>query len=338
MILQTVGQGNGYQSCGRDIVYYPISRGLLKYLENEYCLKHQCVPVNKLQSLLTSNSISSAPASGSSQSSFDPYDLSTNDEKYFTTDNMPETKPTRIDRAARLLTTASYYFNLPPEAPNNWGQINPNLNDYHSNQMKFSITFSIPDLTNWWCKQEETHSQYADLSNVVRDINCIITHGVNVKASFSLGRDVIGGRQSKSPGEALCKTFIVTQFSRANTEILACTHPELENTNTENDSEIRNHVQESKLHRMAKVYNILEMWQGSQKLRATQKTSRTQNKQMTDVGYILDTEEIIKAFWSLFQHDGMPAFKLSERIPLPPPSCAKDHPGGHTQIVIVRRI
>ena len=80
------------------------------------------------------------------------------------------------------------------------------------------------------------------------------------------------------------------------------------------------------------------MWKGSQNLRATQKESRTQNKQMTAVGYILDTEEIVKASWSLFQHDGAATFKLSERSPLPPALSAKDLPGGRTQILNVRGI
>jgi len=46
----------------------------LKYVENEYCAKHRRVPVNRLQSLPSSNHISSAMASPSCQSSFDPYD------------------------------------------------------------------------------------------------------------------------------------------------------------------------------------------------------------------------------------------------------------------------
>jgi len=74
---------------------------------------------------------------------------------------------------------------------------------------------------------------------------------------------------------------------------------------------------------MAKVHDILELWQGSLHLRATQKESRAHNKQMTAVGYISDTEEIIKAYWSLFHHHGAAAFKLSERSPLPPALSAK---------------
>jgi hypothetical protein len=96
------------------------------------------------------------------------------------------------DHAAHLLTATRLYLNSPPEAPKNWGQINPNLNDYHSDPMRISSTFWIQDITNWWQQQEETHSKYADLSNVARDIFAIIPHGVGVEVSFSLGRDVIG--------------------------------------------------------------------------------------------------------------------------------------------------
>jgi len=103
----------------------------------------------------------------------------------------------RSDRAAHLLTGARLYLNLPPEAPKNWGQINPNLNDFHSDPIKISCTFWIPDITDWWRQQDETHSKYADLPSVVRDIFSIIPHGVGVEASFSLVRAVIGGRQSK---------------------------------------------------------------------------------------------------------------------------------------------
>jgi len=119
---------------------------------------------------------------------------------------------------------------------------------------------------------------------------------------------------------------------------LAGTDPELDTTNTENNSEMKKEAEEMKLHRMAKVHDFLEIWQGSQNLRATQKVSRTQTKQLTAVGYISDTEEIVKASWSLFQHDGAAAFQLSQRSPLPPALSAKDLPGGRTQIFNVGRI
>ena len=97
-------------------------------------------------------------------------------------------------------------------------------------------------------------------------------------------------------------------------------------------------AEEMKLHSVAKVHDFLEMWQGSQNLHATQKESHAQNKQMTAVGYISDTEEIVRASWPLFQNNGAAVFKLSGRSPLPPPLSAKDLPGGQTQILNVRRM
>jgi hypothetical protein len=102
--------------------------------------------------------------------------------------------------------------------------------------------------------------------------------------------------------------------------------------------EMKREAEEKKLHPMAKVHNLLVMWQGSQTLRATQKESHDQNTQMTAVGYISDTEELVKASWSLFNHDGAAAFKLSGKSPVPPPFSPKDLPGGRTEILNVRRI
>jgi len=64
---------------------------------------------------------------------------------------------------------------------------------------------------------------------------------------------------------------------------MAGTDPELDMTSSENDLEMKKEAEERKLHRMAKVHDFLEMWQGSQNLHATQKESRAQNKQMTAV-------------------------------------------------------
>jgi len=185
----------------------------LKYFENEYCAKNRRVPVNKHESLPSSNLIPSVTASGSCQSSFDPYDLSSDDEEYLTPNNVAEMTPGRSDHEARLLTGTRLYLNFPPEAPKNWGQINPNYNDYHSDPMEISSTFCLPDITNWWREQEETHSKYADHSNVACDIFSIIPHGVGVEASFSVGRDVISSRQSKTTGETLREKVVVRQFA-----------------------------------------------------------------------------------------------------------------------------
>jgi hypothetical protein len=66
-------------------------------------------------------------------------------------------------------------------------------------------------------------------------------------------------------------------------------------------------VEERTLHRIAKVQNFLEMWQASHNLRATQTECLAQHKQMPAIGYISDTEDMSKASWSLFPHDGVAA-------------------------------
>jgi len=75
---------------------------------------------------------------------------------------------------------------------------------------------------------------------------------------------------------------------------------------------MKTEAEEGYWHRMARVQDFLEMWQGSQNLCATLKESHVQNKQMTARANISHTEEIVKASWSLFQHDGAAAFELSD--------------------------
>jgi hypothetical protein len=125
----------------------------LKYVENEYCAKHRLLPVNKIEGVPSSNLIPYATAPGSYQLFFDSYHLSSDDEEYLMPNDVAEITPGRSDRATRLLTAPRLYHNSPPEAPKNWGQINPNLNDYHSDPMQISSTFWIPDITDWWCQQ-----------------------------------------------------------------------------------------------------------------------------------------------------------------------------------------
>jgi len=71
------------------------------YVKNEYCAKHRRVLVNKLETVPSSNLVPSATASGSYQSSFDPYDLSSDDEEYLMPNNVAETTPGGSDRTAR---------------------------------------------------------------------------------------------------------------------------------------------------------------------------------------------------------------------------------------------
>jgi len=208
---------------------------------------------------------------------FDPYDSSSDYEEYLTPNNVAETISGVSDPAARLLTAVRLYFNPPPEVPKIWGRINPNVNDYHSDPIEISSTFWISDITDWWRQQKEMHSMYANLSHLARNIISIIPHGVGVEASFSPSWDVIGWRQSNTTGETLHENVVIRRFARANNRMLGGTEPELDTTNTENDSEMQKEVEPMKLDRMAKVHDYLEMWKGSQNLCSTQNESRAQN-------------------------------------------------------------
>jgi hypothetical protein len=101
---------------------------------------------------------------------------------------------------------------------------------------------------------------------------------------------------------------------------------------------MKKEAEEVTLPRIAKVHDFLEMLWCSQNLHATQMESRAQDTQMTAIRYISDTEEIVNASWSLFQHHGAAAFKLSERSPLPPALSSNDLPGGRTQLLNFQRI
>jgi len=84
--------------------------------------------------------------------------MSSNDEEYLTPKSMVEKTPGQSDQAARILTTARILLNVPPDVPKNRGRVNPNIKDYHSNRMESSSTFWLPDITDWWCQQNQTHS------------------------------------------------------------------------------------------------------------------------------------------------------------------------------------
>jgi len=154
------------------------------------------VPVNTLKTVPCSNLVPVSMTAGCCQLSFDSYHLSGDDEAYLTSNNVPEITPWLSDWAASLFTATGLYVDSPPEAPKNWELINPTLNDYHSEWMEISSTFWLPDTFNWWRQQEDTHSKYAELSNVARHISTIISDGLRVVSSFSLRQDIIGWRQS----------------------------------------------------------------------------------------------------------------------------------------------
>jgi hypothetical protein len=65
----------------------------LKYVENKYCAKHRQLPVIKSDNTLNNNLTSIEMTSRSGQSSYDPYDLSSDDDKYLMPTNVVEMTP-----------------------------------------------------------------------------------------------------------------------------------------------------------------------------------------------------------------------------------------------------
>jgi hypothetical protein len=180
-------------------------------MEGEYCTKHRRLSVTQPENTPNNNLSSSTMASRSAQSSYDPYHLSSDNDNYFMPNKVAEMTPGCSDRAGRSLTALRLYLNSPPRFQRKWGQINPNLNDYHSDPLQSCSTFRLPDITNWWRQQDETCSKYPNLSNVAWDIFSIIPHSVGVEASYYLGRDLIGWRQSRTTRKALYEKVVVRQ-------------------------------------------------------------------------------------------------------------------------------
>jgi len=303
-ILDHFPKLKSYRMCdtGMDInpehdTSYPAQKqeAFLKYVENENWAKHECVPVMDPECVPSSNLIPSAMASGYSQSFFDPYDLSSNDGEYWTRNNVGEMTPGWSDRAALLSLAARHYFNSPPKAPKNWRHVILIWNITTPTQWKVQAYCGHRTQPTGGANQRKhTHSTLIS-PNVAPSIFSIIPDGVRVEAIISLCQDGIGKRQSCTTGVTPREKFVKIQFTWANHAMLAGHDPTLDRANTENESRMKYHAVEWTLHRMANVHDILEMWQGSQNLRAAHKESRDQNNQMKVVGYMLDTEEIINA-------------------------------------------
>ena len=171
-----------------DTLYSPqYQEAFLKYEENEDCANHRRLLVNKPSRVANNNPLTSTPAFGCGQSSFDPYNLCCYDDEYLTPTNVAEMTLGNRDCAAHLLTAARLDLNSQCESPMTWGQVDPNRDDYHSDPSDISCTFWLPDITDRWYQQKKTHSNYADLSNITSDIISIIPHAVGVDAKFSLG-------------------------------------------------------------------------------------------------------------------------------------------------------
>jgi hypothetical protein len=169
----------------------------LKNVENENCPNYRSVPVNRPQSIWSNNLVPSTMASGSGHSSFDSYDLGSDDEQFLMPNNVADTTPGRRDHAACLLTAARLYLNLPPETRQNWWQTIPDHNDYHSNPIEISSTFWISDITGWWHQQEET-THTMPISPMWRTTYSLLYHMVSERRPvFPLAKMLSAGGKQK---------------------------------------------------------------------------------------------------------------------------------------------
>jgi len=67
----------------------------------------------------------------------------------------------------------------------------------------------------------------------------------------------------------VCKHDVEWQFAPAIDKMLAHNYPALDTMETEHMLELQRETEGNTLHQVAKLLDILEMWQGSQNLHAT---------------------------------------------------------------------
>jgi len=200
--------------------------------ENEFCVTHQCMVVNKPKGIPSNNHFPWAAASGSRQSSLNPNHLSCDDQEYLMPNHVADMTPMQSDHSACLWTTPWLNSNSRPNTTRNWGQINRNLDDYRSDRKEICSIGRIPDITDCRRQWEEMQSKYANISSLTRDIFSIIPHAVGVEARLYLGQDVMELWQSKTTPQTLPGNVVVTQFPQANASILAGDDPALDPMNT----------------------------------------------------------------------------------------------------------
>jgi hypothetical protein len=63
---------------------------------------------------------------------------------------------------------------------------------------------------------------------------------------------------------------------------------------------------------LPEVYDFLHIWHRRGNLQYTKRELFGQTKEMTAIGYISDTEEVVKVPWSIFQTDSAAALNVSQ--------------------------
>jgi hypothetical protein len=141
--------------------------------------------------------------------------------------------------AVGFSTAARLFLNLLRESPKDWEHVNLSLNDYDTDSIEICSIFWLPDITDRWRQHEEMHPKYNNVPIIPYNITYIIPHGVGVEAGCSLGRDVIGWRQSKTTCESLHGNVVLKQFADATHGILAGDDPPLDTMDAANACELK---------------------------------------------------------------------------------------------------
>jgi len=95
-------------------------QAFLKYVENQYSVKHRSLPIVKLQRVLSTRLYFSGIDFGCIESSCDLYDLSSKNAEYVIIKYVAKMTPTWSNRIARVLKVARLDLNLLPGLPQYW--------------------------------------------------------------------------------------------------------------------------------------------------------------------------------------------------------------------------
>lgn len=198
---------------------------LWKDVDNKYFEKYTHLRFIEPESVPSINLFPSAMVSTSWQSWLHPYHWSCDGKEYSIREDVLQTMPRWSNRTTCLSTAIRLHLNSLSEIPPIWGQVNLNLNDYHSSHIKISSTLKLLHLTHWWHHHESMHSKNTNFPNVVCDIFSIIAHGVSVEARLTSQQDLISQMQPNTRHKMLFKTVVVKKFASANNGILTGNNP-----------------------------------------------------------------------------------------------------------------
>lgn len=221
----------------------------------------------------------------------------------------PIITPARASQRDRMKEVARSYLSTPPVNILAVNQYRPNIDDLKSEDPdEMTAGFWKPDIAAYWLHQEKVCGEYALLSRMARDIFSVIPHGVGVESSFSLGRDLIGWRQSSTNGETLRRKVIVRQYARSNSGIL----PGIPDKGNNIDSTDNNKQKEEdrKLMRLVGIRDHI-IFKRSRKDRRRAKESLTKKNCL--FGYISDRAEAEPRGWESFDDSGKHAFLLHRK-------------------------